>query len=307
MRRRWMAFAFLGAFLMHGFAGADQGISSEKSVQGDAIVGVPFKLHHGFAIVVRGSIGAAKNLNFLIDTGASPSVVDCRVARKLRLAVSSGQLSTFTQKIAVGQAIAADVRLGPFRADELRVLVHDLSLLKETLGVRVDAMVGYDFLKQGPFTIDYLSRTILFGPIDPRLETIPYVGGLPYVVVPMRLQGRELPLLVDTGAHDLIVFEDGQEDIGARSLGESTSTWTNLEGTTKVKPLDFSHSFLGAMPWSDRGAFLLENSHTIHSVRFKGLLGVAALQSTRVGFDPVHLLFAWDSKVPLSASASNQH
>ena len=148
--------------------------------------------------------------------------MDCRVARKLRLAVSSGQLSTFTQKIAVGQAIAADVRLGPFRADELRVLVHDLSVLKETLGVRVDAMVGYDFLKQGPFTIDYLSRTILFGPIDPRLETIPYVGGLPYVVVPMRVRDAEIPLLVDTGAHDLIVFEDGLEDIGARSC-ESTS------------------------------------------------------------------------------------
>ena len=56
--------------------------------------------------------------------------------------------------------------------------------------MRVDAMVGYDFLKQGPFTIDYLSRTILFGPIDPRLETIPYVGGLPYVVVRMRRARR---------------------------------------------------------------------------------------------------------------------
>ena len=175
MRRLWMAFAFLGVFLMHGFAEAAQGAGNAEPLQGDAVVSVPFKLHREFAIVVRGSIGTAKNLNFLIDTGASPSVVDCRVARKLRLAVSSGQFSTFTQKVAVGQAIAADVRLGPFRADELRVLVHDLSALAGDLGVRVDAMVGYDFLKQGPFTIDYLSRTILFGPIDPRLETIPYL------------------------------------------------------------------------------------------------------------------------------------
>ena len=306
MRQLWMAFAFLGVILVNGFAEADPGISSTEPLQGDAVVSVPFKLHQGFAIVVRGSIGTAKNLNFLIDTGASPSVVDCRVARKLRLAVSSGQLSTFTQKVAVDQAIAADVRLGPFRAGELRVLVHDLSLLKETLGVRVDAMVGYDFLKQGPFTIDYLARTILFGPIDPRLETIPYVSDLPYVVVRMRMQDRELPLLVDTGAHDLIVFEDNLEDIGMTPSGKPSSTWTNLGGTTKVIPLDFSHSFLGAMPWSDRGAFLLQESHTTKPTGFKGLLGVSALQTVRVGFDPVRRVFAWESKIPRFALASDQ-
>jgi predicted aspartyl protease len=307
MRRLEMALALLSVILMHGFADADQGAGGAEPPQGDAVLRLPFKLHRGFAVVVHGSIGTAKNLNFLIDTGASPSVVDSRVARKLRLAVSSGQLSTFTQRVAVDQAIAADVRLGPFRADELRVLVHDLSVLKETLGVAVDAMVGYDFLKQGAFTIDYISRTILFGPIDPRLETIPYVGGLPYVVVRMRVQDEDIPLLVDTGAHDLIVFEDGLKDIGTRSSRESDSSWTNLGGTTKVKPLDLSHSFLGAMPWSARGAFVLQDSHATCSGGFKGLLGVAALQTARVGFDPVHRLFAWESKIPQVASAPRLH
>jgi predicted aspartyl protease len=303
MRRLWMALGLFSVFLMPAPAKAYESPGSAEPPQEDAVLRISFKLQRGFAIVVRGSIGSAKNLNFLIDTGASPSVVDYRIARKLRLAASSGQLSTFTQRVAVDQAIAADVRLGPFRAGELRVLVHDLSVLEETLGVRVDAMVGYDFLKQGPFTIDYVSRTILFGPIDPRLETIPYVAELPYVVVLMRVRDAELPLLVDTGAHDLIVFEDGLKDIGTRSLGGSDSTWTNLGGTTRVKPLDLSRSFLGAMPWSDRGAFLLQNSHSSNSTGFKGLLGVAALQTARVGFDPVRRLFAWESKIPQLASA----
>ena len=68
--------------------------------------------------------------------------------------------------------------------------------------------------------------------------------------------------------------------------------------------MDLSHSFLGAMPWSDREAFLLQDSHTSYSAGFKGLLGVAALQTSRVGFDPVRRLFAWDTKIPRSASAS---
>ena len=304
MRRLWMALGLFSVFLMPGAAKAYASAGSAEPPQEDTVLRISFKLQRGFAVVVRGSIGTAKNLNFLIDTGASPSVVDYRVARKLRLAISSGQLSTFTQRVAVDQAIAADVRLGPFRAGELRVLVHDLSVLEETLGVRVDAMVGYDFLKQGPFTIDYVSRTMFFGPVDPRLETIPYVRDLPYVVVLMHVQDAELPLLVDTGAHDLIVFEDGLEDIGTRSLGESNSTWTNLGGTIKVKPLDLSHSFLGAMPWSDRGAFVLQDSHATDSAGFKGLLGVAALQTARVGFDPVHRVFAWESKIPRFALKS---
>jgi len=305
MGKIWMTVVILSLILADAFATTQQSGASAEPTRDGAVFRLPFRLHRGFAILVRGSIGAAKNLNFLIDTGASPTVVDCRVARKLGLAVSAGQLSTFTQRIAVDQAMAADVRLGPFRGDALRVLVHDLSVLQETLGVRVDAMLGYDFLKQGPFTIDYVSRTILFGPIDPRLETIPYVGDLPYVVVLMRVRDAELPLLVDTGAHDLFVFEDGIKDMGETTSQQPSLTRINLGGETKVKPLDFSHSFLGAMPWSDREAFLLQDCHTSYSAGFKGLLGVAALQTSRVGFDPVRRLFAWDTKIPRFASASD--
>jgi len=87
-------------------------------------------------------------------------------------------------------------------------------------------------------------------------------------------------------------------------LGESNNTWTNLlGGATKVKPLHLSHSFLGAMPWSDRGAFVLQDSHATYSAGFKGLLGVAALQTARVGFDPVRRLFAWESKITQLALA----
>lgn len=304
MRKMWMTLVILSVFLADASATAQENGVSVEPTRDDAVFRLPFRLHRGFAIVVRGSIGAAKNLNFLIDTGASPTVVDCRVARKLGLVVSVGQLSTFTQRVAVDQAMAADVRLGPFRDEELRVLVHDLSVLEETLGVRVDAMLGYDFLKQGPFTIDYVSRIILFGPIDPRLETIPYVGDLPYVVVLMRVRDADLPLLVDTGAHDLIVFEEGMKDMGTTTSKQPSLTWSNLGGAIKVKRLDFSHSLLGTIPWSDREAFLLEDSQTSYSAGFKGLLGVAALRTSRVGFDPVRRLFAWDTKIPRFASAS---
>ena len=304
MRRLWAVLVVvLMMFFGNASASRHQSDAGKIGLREEVVAHLPFKLHRGFAIVVRGSIGNARNLNFLLDTGASPSVVDRRVAQKLHLQVSSGQLSTFTQKVAVDQSVAADIHLGPFHADQLRVLVHDLSVLEETLGVRVDAMVGYDFLQQGPFTIDYPSRKILFGPVDSQLETIPYADGLPYVVVRMHVQNAELPLLVDTGSHDLIVFENVLEGIGPKSSGKQSRTWTNLGGTIQVRPVDFSHSFLGAMPWSYREAFVLQDSRPTDSSGFRGLLGVAALRTARVGFDPVRRLFAWESKTPQLASA----
>ena len=60
---------------------------------------IPFKLYRDYAIMVRGSIGNLKNLNFLVDTGAVPSVLDERTARQLRMEMQDGQLSVFTKKL----------------------------------------------------------------------------------------------------------------------------------------------------------------------------------------------------------------
>ena len=54
---------------------------------------VGFDLYRGYLIVVRGSAGPEKGLNFLLDTGASYTVLDGRLARKLRLDEVPGVLA----------------------------------------------------------------------------------------------------------------------------------------------------------------------------------------------------------------------
>ena len=128
---------------------------------------VPFKLYRGYAIVAHGSIGNMNNLNFLIDTGAVPSVLDRRIAERLHLIGTSENLSVFTQELKAERVSVQNVDLGPFHADTLPAVVRDLSFAEEALGTRVDAIIGFDLLNRNAFTIDYQFKKITVGPIAP--------------------------------------------------------------------------------------------------------------------------------------------
>src|SRR5215471_9873118 len=58
-------------------------LQQRPNLLGTAIV--PFKLYHDYLIVVKGSLGSLESLNFLVDTGANPTAIDCRLAKKLGL------------------------------------------------------------------------------------------------------------------------------------------------------------------------------------------------------------------------------
>jgi predicted aspartyl protease len=255
---------------------------------------IPFKLYRGYAIVVRGSIGTAKNLNFLIDTGAVPSVLDRRIAQRLHLTGTVEKLSVFTQKLETERVIVPEVNLGPLHSEALPAVVRDLSFAEEALGTRVDAIIGFDFLNQSAFTIDYQSKKITVGPTDPSLVAIPYHAGPGYAVVEMKIQRQTLLLLVDTGASDLVLFESATRDCPNAIKNVSSQTWSNLGGDIRVQQVQLEDAFLGSTPWGTQDVFILPDSGGNQPGGLCGLLGVASLKARRVSFDPERRVFAWD-------------
>ena len=123
---------------------------------------VPFELYLGYAIVAKGSMGGLQKLNFIIDTGAVPSVVDARVARKLGLKGTLDAVSVFSKDVRTEEVVVPSIELGPVHAESVRCLAQDLGFIEKGLGLRIDAIVGLDVLGGHDFSIDYESKRIRF-------------------------------------------------------------------------------------------------------------------------------------------------
>jgi aspartyl protease len=274
---------------------AASNLAPQVALAADGTNEIPFKLYRGYAIVVRGSIGRMKNLNFLIDTGAVPSVLDRRIAERLHLTGTAEKLSVFTQTLDTERVIAPNVQLGPEHVDALSVVVRDLFFANEALGTRVDAMIGFDFLGKGAFTIDYQSKKIVFGPIDPSLIAIPYQARPGFALVEMQVQHQKLLLLVDTGTSDLVFFEGTMRDCPEAVKKVGSRTWSNMGGEIRLQQVQIREAYLGSTPWGSQDVFILPDTGGSPPAGLRGLLGVASLKARRVGFDPERKVFAWDS------------
>ena len=167
---------------------------------------VKFELYRDYLIVAPGTAGKWKDLHLLIDTGATPTVLDRQLAQKLGLVEEPASITFVNGKMAAGRATLPSLEFGPMRRDNLPVMVEDLSFFQKALPVRIDAVIGLDVLGSA-FEIDYLSRQIYFGPLPPMANSLPLriEAGLP--VVDAQLNHVSLHLLIDTGASSLILFE----------------------------------------------------------------------------------------------------
>jgi aspartyl protease len=115
---------------------------------------LPFRLYWGYLVVVEGSIGNVQKLNFLVDTGAYPSVVDQKIAHNLGLAEQPGRLNLSNKSVQTRLVVLPSLLLGPVRVESLPVLTEDLSFFQNALGHKVDAIVGLGVLGKRSLTVN---------------------------------------------------------------------------------------------------------------------------------------------------------
>jgi predicted aspartyl protease len=276
------------------FSGALNGHTAEPRTA------LSVKLCGGYTVVVQGSVGNAQKLNFIIDTGALPTVVDVRTARKLHLSGNREALTVFSRQVRADRVELPNLRIGPVHATAVEALVADLSFAEKSLGIRIDAIVGLDVLGQQSFSIDYRAKQLLFGQSEVPDWVATFQPGLPQVIVELQIDARPVRLLVDTGAKYFILFapenrklwDQGAGGAGQASGQTASETITTFGGGVRLQPVRLNHVRLGATELSDQVAYLTPAASGV-GLGFDGVLGVAALNVRRIDFDFEHGRVGW--------------
>jgi len=266
---------------------------------------LPIRLYWGYLVIVEGSIGNVQRLNFLLDTGAYPSVVDQKIAHNLGLAEQPARVNLSNKSVQTRLVVLPSLLLGPLHAEALPVLTEDLSFLRKALGYKVDAIVGLDVLRKGSFTINYKTKEMLFGPVRGLTFSAPFETDTPVVTIRTRFQDRQLRLMIDTGTPDLMLFQSRMPDSTSwQTLG--TEKAANVSGTFRSRKIRIPEVYLGKETIGAQIASVVDDRKD-DGDNFDGVLGVRGPQFWKIAFDFEHRRFSWELAVVVPAMTIDIH
>jgi predicted aspartyl protease len=256
---------------------------SQTDARREGEISVKFNLYRGYLILAQGSAGPLNNVNLLLDTGTSSTLLDQRLARRLHLVEKPAFIGVANGRVQGGTTTVPSIGIGPVRRNNFPVLIRDLNFLESALSVPVDAVIGLDVLGQVSFMVDYTSREIRFGSPPPLPISIPLhvQGGL--ATLDAELNHTPVHLLLDTGASSLILFETRMpRSVSNQSIAVKRST--NLNGNFERKQVWLHSLKLGEAEFGQEPAFVVHD-HSDTGRDFDGLISPAALGITRIAID----------------------
>lgn len=280
MRHFWLIVVLTGlAVTGQPAAGgyADSGIEQQGTTS------LKFELYWGYLIVLRGSAGPLKGLNFLFDTGTVPSMLDPRIAKKLHLITELTPMTVMGGSMRSRISTVASLQFGPITKENVAVSIQDLSPIQKGLPIQLDGIVGLDVLGQSTFVIDYESRQIRFGPLPPMTDSIPiqFKGGL--VFVDALANHERVHLLMDTGAYFMALFEAPPERAsGSHGARNRPSAWAYGDfDRSHVQSVDLR---LGEVEFGHESAFVVHDDRDTNR-GYDGVISPAAMGIRRVAVD----------------------
>lgn len=164
---------------------------------------LPFQLRNGFLITVEGRIGLLSGLHFFLDTGATQTVVDSKIAAQLSLPLHKAKVLNFDRSIS---ATLPDIQLGSLTISNLPVIAGDLAQFSE-FASGIDAIIGLDVLRRAEsLLISYRSNILLLKPSS--AATSPVQKTPQALTVSLSVQGQRVRLILDTGLQGILLYSD---------------------------------------------------------------------------------------------------
>ena len=208
---------------------------------------VPVHVLGGFLVVAQGQIGGElSRQNFILDTGTSPSILNTRVARQLGLALAPAKVAAIGRDAEVAVTSVPRLRLGSLQVEAATFLVTDLTDVERAWNIPIAGILGLDILGKRSFRLDYERALLEFGEVSTEGIPIGLSEGLNLPIAEVRINGKALRLLVDTGSDHLVFFT---KQAGA-VLPESSSA--PLQGNSVAGGIPVRQALPLEFEWSGR-------------------------------------------------------
>jgi predicted aspartyl protease len=162
-------------------------------------------------LLVPVGLNGQKDRMFLLDTGATTTVVSEKLARKSGLNVrGAAPVHTFAGRMPMSVGVADKLAVGKDWIAGIEVLIGDLGRLFN-LNPEIEGILGQDFLSRFNYLVDRRERKLLVEENDMLASVLSGTkvsfearGGKIYVPA----EGGTIRLLLDSGNPYLVLYED---------------------------------------------------------------------------------------------------
>jgi predicted aspartyl protease len=269
--------ALLGTVLLSIVCGAPVRSTGTQLASNEMAV----EVYSGYLVVARGSVNNAGNLRFLLDTGASNTAIDRRVAERLGLPGQAAKVVSFDKTVALEWTEAQEITFGPERISNVRVMIEDLGYLRSA-GVHVDGVIGLDQLRRQSFLIDYARERIAFGPTAVSgMHGVPMREDAKSIRVEVDLDGRPVWMVADTGTRGILLYEETLKELLANYRVEGRTGAVSLGGPFENRLAIVPRLRLGGQDL-DREVVLISAPGAKRLSGVSGYLGLASLDARQV-------------------------
>jgi predicted aspartyl protease len=288
MNPQFLSIGCLGLLFLPTFDAKAQTTSAETV----RISELTFRLSSGYLIQVNGSIGTQSNLKFILDTGATITIIDRKISDKLKLDRRPAESFNFDRKFKWESATLPDLQFGPVHATNVTVFIGRLAEYSE-FAKDADAVIGMDLLQFSNFSIDFDTHKITF---RPSMEKVSVFAGDPLLQCPLlevQVQGHPVRLIVDTGLAGIVFYEERLRTSvpGLRIAGHLTDA--AMGGRVQAKQATIPDVLLGKTN-RDVSVLLVSSPAPEILPGIDGIIGVAALKAHRAYFDFPNRNLRWD-------------
>jgi len=270
-----------------------------RFISGNSSLKIPFELSNNL-ILVQARMNDSAPLWFIVDTGASITVLDSQLAKAFRLKPSGRLVETGGAGTATALTFRGNsLELPNIEATNLTVYGLPIDFLSAPLARKISGVLGNDILKQLVVEVDYASQVInLYEPESYQYsgsgEVVPLTleGDLPFASARVALVGRPAirgKFELDSGSTGAVLFNTPFVDRNKLldSISRKSQIRTGGAGGT-------AQAFSGRLKYIRLGSFQLENPVARFSrarrgdnasSRYDGLIGGEIFRRFKVVFD----------------------